>query len=172
MPRSRSCSRGSIRRKSYVRRSRSGRRSRVKSACVLDRGLPGKGPKTLPIPQRGVLSQFGYHGVKDIPDQKRHAALKRAVDAYGYRKTIGHLVLIANFTRNSDPAAYAIFKNDQQFLSNLYKNYKSRHGVQKTSKKRSLSRMGSKSRRGRRSRKLSCSGSKSRRSRRTRSRRH
>lgn len=166
MPRSRSCSRGSIRRKSYVRRSPSGRRSRVKSACIVDRGLPGKGPKTLPIPERGVLSQFGYSGVKDIPDYKRHSALKRAVDAYGYRKTIGHLVLIANFTRNSDPAAYAIFKNDQQYLSNLYKKYKSRHGVESLKKR---SRMGSRSYRSRRSRQLSWSGSKSRR---VKSRRH
>lgn len=160
-----SCSRGFIRRKSFERRSRSGRRSRVKSVCVMDRGMPGKGPKTLPIPERGVLSRFGYEGVKDIPDFKRQSALRKAIDAYGYRKTIGHLVLIANFTRRSDPAAYAIFRNDQKFVSDLYAKYKSRHGKEHYVSKSQKRRMGSK-------RKVSGCGMGSRHRRRSKSRSH
>lgn len=136
----RSCSRGSIRRKSYVRKSKSGKRTRVPSACIKDRGKPGKGPKILPIPERGVLSRYGYANVKDLPDQKRRAALKRAIDAYGHRKVIGHLVLIANYTRISDPSAYAIFKGDQEHVSRLYKELKSKSKSTRRSSLRSRSR--------------------------------
>lgn len=115
-----------------VRRSKSGRRSRVNYT------LSGQRPNILPVPERGVLSRFGYEGVKDTSDVQRHTALRRAIDAYGFRKTIGHLVLIANFTRRSDPAAYAIFHNDQQFVSDWYKKYKRSHlGSTRKSRRRS-----------------------------------
>lgn len=143
---SRSCSRGSIRRKSYNRRSRSGHRVHVKSTCIPDRGLPGHGPKILPIPERGVLSRFGYMNVKDTPEEKRHAALKRAINEYGHRKTIGHLVLISNLVHRSDPAAYAIFKRDQEWISAMYQDYKAKHGmglIVSSKKSRSRSRSGS-----------------------------
>ena len=81
----------------------------------------------LPIPHRGFLGQYGYHGVKYMPEAARHRALKRAIKGDGYRKTIGHLVLIANFTSRSDPAAYAIFKRDQEWVSMLYKKFKLNH---------------------------------------------
>lgn len=136
----RSCSRGSIRRKSYIRRSKSGKRTRVPSVCIKDRGKPGKGPKILPIPERGVLSRYGYANVKDMPDQKRRVALKRAIEAYGHRKVIGHLVLIANYTRISDPSAYAIFKGDQEHVSRLYKELKSKSKSTRRSSSRSKSR--------------------------------
>jgi ABC-type transporter MlaC component len=103
----------------------------------------------LPIPERGVLSRYGYANVKDMPDQKRRLALKRAVDAYGHRKVIGHLVLIANYTRISDPAAYAIFKSDQEHVSRLYKDVKSK-SHNKSHKRRSKSVSGSKRRKSRR----------------------
>ena len=81
----------------------------------------------LPIPHKGFLGQYGYQGVKLMPESKRHQALKRAIKGDGFRKTIGHLVLIANFTSRSDPAAYAIFKRDQEWVSMLYKKFKLNH---------------------------------------------
>ena len=85
--------------------------------------------RTLPIPKHGMLAKYGYHGVKFMPEEKRHTALKRAIKGDGYRKTIGHLVLIANYTSHSDPAAYAIFKRDQEWVSMKYKNFKLKHNL-------------------------------------------
>ena len=125
MPRSRS-----IRRRAYYRRSKSGHKVYVPSTRIPDHGLPGRGPKILPLPERGVLSRHAYHDVKSLPEERRHQALKRAVKESGHRKTIGHLVLIANYTSRSDPAAFAIFKRDQEWLSNVYRDYKAKHGVE------------------------------------------
>jgi len=115
-----------IRRKSYYRRSKSGKRIRVKSTLVVDRGLKGHGPKILPVPEKGALGRYGYHGVKYMTEAKRHTALKRAIKAYGHRKVIGHLVLVANYSHRTDPAVYAIFKRDQEWVSGKYKQYKSK----------------------------------------------
>ena len=80
--------------------------------------------RTLPVPHQGMLGRYGYHGVKFMPEIDRHRALKRAIKGDGYRKTIGHLVLISNYTSRSDPAAYAIFKRDQEWVSMMYKKFK------------------------------------------------
>ena len=79
----------------------------------------------LPTPHKGMLGQYGYHDVKFMTEVSRHRALKRAIRGEGFRKTIGHLVLISNYTSRSDPAAYAIFKRDQEWVSMMYKKFKS-----------------------------------------------
>jgi len=92
----------------------------------VDRGLPGKGPKTLPVPERGVLSRFGYYNVKTLPKMVRQRILKRIIKAYGPHKTISHLNLIANFTQRSDPAAHAIFRQDLHYVSAWLRAQKAR----------------------------------------------
>jgi hypothetical protein len=62
--------------------------------------------------------------VKTLGLPQRRAALLQAVQNYGFPKTIAHLVLIANYTRRSDPSAYIIFKTDQEFLSKMYNKQK------------------------------------------------
>lgn len=98
-----------------------------------------RSPRVLPIPVRGRLSRFGYFDVKDTPDKLRHRALKRAIKAYGHVPTIRHLVLIANYTRNSDPSAYAIFKSDQEWISHQYVKVKSKSRKSKSKKQKSKS---------------------------------
>ena len=130
----------SIRRRSYVRRTTSGRRVRVAASRIPDRGLPGRGPQILPLPERGALGRWGYHNIKRLTEEKRHQILRQAIREHGYRKTIGHLTLLANYTHRTDPAVYALFKRDQEWVSRQYVDFKARHGPEvyksKAAKKR------------------------------------
>jgi hypothetical protein len=70
------------------------------------------------------LSQFGYHDVKTLPVCVRQQYLRRAIKSLGFVPVIRHLTLVANFTHRSDPAAHAIFQNDQRWVSQVYKYMK------------------------------------------------
>lgn len=110
----RSCPRGKIRRKGYRRKDG----TRVKSACVPDKGKPGKTPiseRDLPKPKKGHLR--GWHANESA--SKRHAALKKWVRKTNCKKTIGKLTLLRNISpdRKVDRAAKADAKwlHDQDF---------------------------------------------------------
>ena len=44
-------------------------------------GVPGKGPKKIPIKERGALTRFGYSIHKST--RERRAALRKAIEKYG-----------------------------------------------------------------------------------------
>jgi len=79
--RSRKCPRGTIRRKGYTTK----RGVTVRSSCIKDRGLPGKGKRLFTL-KKGELSKHGYS--LKYAREKRHAALNKA------RKELSHATLV------------------------------------------------------------------------------
>jgi len=68
---------------------------------------------------RGKLTRYGYSASKSAIS--RHRALNKAVAKYGYAGTVGHLNLIANFTKHSQPKYHRIYRNDMHWLKSTYR---------------------------------------------------
>lgn len=131
-----SCPKGQIRRRSFVRKDG----TPVPGSCVTDRGLPGKGPKSLPLPKKhGFLSQYGYH--LDISSTERHKALEKALAKEDDLEVMRHLNLIRNLTAIGTPNKTKL-EQDVKFLSKKYKKSKSKSkvGGRRRSRKSSISR--------------------------------
>lgn len=114
------CHKGYILRKGYTRKTRSGKRVRVGTACIKDRGLPGKGFKGVgpgigPL-REGELSQFGYAGVAKLSVVQRHVALKKAVDKFGALSVFRKLNAVAVYTKYTSPVVSRIFKSDMAWI--------------------------------------------------------
>lgn len=141
------CPTGQIRRKGYMREygstvkrhgylaRRSGKIVRVypksrkifvKSRCIEDRGLPGKGVAALPgsksiveIPlKKGELTKFGYHAT--YPKTVRRDALRKAASAYGPLSLYHKLDAVAKLTSRQAPAASAIFARNRDWVRRTY----------------------------------------------------
>ncbi len=120
----RKCGRGKIYRKSYTRKStRSGRKTTVRGKCIRDVGAPGKGfrggPGIGPL-RSGELAKFGYAHVVSLPVNKRHAALTRAVKAYGSLGVWRKLNAVQVYTRRLSPASSKVFKADMDWVRGKY----------------------------------------------------
>lgn len=120
MPKSRSNGRTS----KAMQRSRTARSKRSRSSMVKRKNKSRRPMVRLPQPHKGLLTQFGYHNVKFLPEMQRRRKLRRAILELGDVPVIRHLTLVANFSHRSDPAAYAIFKRDQEWVSQQYKKQK------------------------------------------------
>jgi len=131
----RKCPPGEIRRKAYVRKYSTGVRERgftvkrgnqsyrayprsgsmiVKSACIKDKGLPGKGPDLFGTLKKGQLKKYGY--VYRQTRDARHAALRRAVKEYGPLDLFRKLDAVAKLTRRTVPEASRVFKSDREWV--------------------------------------------------------
>jgi hypothetical protein len=119
------CRPGYIRRRSYSKRHwKSGKKFKVPSSCIKDRGLKGKGPYILPRPTPGLLTQYGYSHIKSLTKSERRHALRKAIKVHGHNKIIKHLNLIANYIHRTNPTVYKLFKRDQRWISKMYKKSK------------------------------------------------
>lgn len=114
-----SCPPGKIRRIGYTRKNK----VRVKSACIKDRGAPGrwqtvKGILGIGKLKRGVLRSLGY----DHSDSAatRHAALDKAVRRYGRNSTVRKLNAISTYTKRTIPSASRIYKTDMHYVQKKY----------------------------------------------------
>lgn len=114
MASTRKCGRGQIRRASFTRRSKSGKRTRVASRCIRNMGAPGKGVQRIGTLKKGLLSKHGYK-VK-LGMSQRHTALKKAVAEYGALSVLRKLNAVAVYTHRTAPAASAIFKADMKWV--------------------------------------------------------
>lgn len=108
------CPRGQIMREAFTRKNG----TKVPATCVKDRGLAGKGPKTLPKPKKsGMLTKYGYS--LDKSATVRHSALNKAIAHDSYLEVLRHLNLIRNITATdsknkqklTDDLKYIIFRN-------------------------------------------------------------
>ena len=112
------CPKGSISRVSYTYlRKSTGKKVKVKSACIKSRGLRSLGVKTkrvLPTLKKGTLKQYGY-STKDS-DEKRHIALKKAVKAYGYSGVVKKLNAVKLLTKNTFPSTSRIYSKDLKYV--------------------------------------------------------
>ncbi len=117
--RTRSCPHGKILRASYTRHTKKGKRVHVSEQCIRDVGAPGKGlrdgPGIGPL-RKGELTQFGYEHVLKLSEKDRHAALTKAVEAYGPLSVWRKLNAVAVYTRRISPASSQIFKADMDWI--------------------------------------------------------
>jgi len=114
------CSRGTIRRNSYTRKSASGKKIYIPSSCSKDVGLPGKGFKGegpgIGQLEEGELSTFGYEHVVNMSTADRHSALTKAVKEYGWLTVFRKLNAVYVLTKNTSPAASIIFLRDRNWV--------------------------------------------------------
>lgn len=116
------CPPGKIRRVGYTAKRR-GKTFRVKSACVKDRGAPGRwrtvkamlgiGPL-----RKGELRALGYDHMNSA--NVRHSALDRAVRRFGRNKTIRKLNAIATYTKRTVPSRSRIYKTDMHYIQKKF----------------------------------------------------
>lgn len=93
----------------------------VKAACIKDRGLPGKGPRSgkgITLKRQGDLARYGYNAHKT--QQERHIALKKAIEVYGSLSVFRKLDAIAKLTMRTAPEAHHIFKADRNWVQKNY----------------------------------------------------
>jgi len=119
-----------IRRRGYTVRRKTGTHYRVypektrmavKSACIQDRGLPGKGPKEgkgIGKLEKGKLSRYGYS--YHDPWYKRHEALKKAVAAYTAQNVFHKLDAVAKYTMRTAPEASRVFTEDRNWVRSKF----------------------------------------------------
>ena len=113
------CPSGKIRRMGYTKRNG----SRVKSACIKDRGAKGRwqtvrrmmgiGPLS-----RGDLISLGYSHTKST--DARHEAIDKAVQKYGRNKTIRKLNAIATYSKRTAPSRSLVYKRDMHYVQKKY----------------------------------------------------
>jgi len=125
------CPKGTIRRRGYIRKPTASHTVRrgsklfiakqtkkqvyVRSSCIKDRGLAGKGTATPIGPLRkGDLIKYGYS--YRLPDSARHKALEKAVKAYGPLSTYHKLDAIAKLSSRIAPDASKIFMMDRDWV--------------------------------------------------------
>lgn len=82
-------------------------------------GAPGKGirdgPGIGPL-RKGELTRFGYEHVLKLSEKDRHAALTKAVEAYGSLTVWRKLNAVAVYTRRISPASSQTFKADMNWI--------------------------------------------------------
>jgi hypothetical protein len=93
----------------------------VQAACVKDRGLPGKGPRSgrgIGTLKKGELARYGYNYHKST--EERHAALRKAMDVYGPLSVYHKLDAITKYTVRTAPKAHEVFRADRDWV---YRNF-------------------------------------------------
>ena len=130
------CPKGEILRKGYYRKGHesylkhSGKTINVKGTyikpvCIIDRGKPGHGPKTLPPLGNEIhLSDYGYS--TKLSDKERHDALLRAARASDLLLVERRLNLARNY--QAYPIPKEIMTQDVNFLKNLYHKERNKYG--------------------------------------------
>lgn len=105
------CSRGTIYRVPYKRKTLSGKKIKIKGRCIKDRGLPGKGKQLFTLKQ-GTL--MGYHSF--MSPIMRHRILNKVIKKNGLLTTERKLNAIKLLTRNTVPKDSRIFSADIKWI--------------------------------------------------------
>lgn len=104
------CAKDEILKKGYTTK----KGTKVKSTCIKDLGLKGKGPKVIPPLKKGTITQFGYSS--NDTDVKRHNALKKAIKGLDKATVIHKLNAVAVLTANTNPQRSSTFKSDMEWV--------------------------------------------------------
>lgn len=91
---------------------------RVGPTCIKNRGAPGKGPAVIGPLKKGALTDKGYDSTESA--DQRHAALAKAVGAYGRLSTLRKLNAVAVLNKNTSPARSKTFKADRNWVKKTY----------------------------------------------------
>lgn len=87
------------------------------------------------IPDKGLLSRYGYTNVKRLSLKKRHESLRRSLRENKPLSIYRRLVALSTLTRNINPKLSKKFKKDSKFVKKT-KEYKNRNTKTKTSVKK------------------------------------
>lgn len=93
----------------------------VASSCIINRGLPGKGPREgegIGPLRKGALLKYGYS--YRLANSTRRAALKKAVNAYGPLSVYRKLNAVAKLSVRTAPDASFIFSKDRNWVRSSY----------------------------------------------------
>jgi hypothetical protein len=130
------CPPGMIERKEYARKystailqkgytTKKGKRyprkhslSYVGSKCIKNTGLPGKRKQSIGPLRKGELSKYGYSMMET--EEKRHTALKKAVEEYGALGVYRKLDAVAKLTARTIPNASKIYEKDKNWIEKKY----------------------------------------------------
>ena len=127
--------RQSYKRKAYQRKNgtfvkaANVRPSEVPPICINDRGTAGKGYKIPLVLEKGDLTSVGYIDVKNLSQDKRHTALKKANNRISnplslFRK----LIILSTMNKNTDPKLSQIFRNDAYWVKEKFGLMKTKPG--------------------------------------------
>ncbi len=109
------CPKGMIRRSAYTKKSG----VRVKSACVPDKGRPGKGGPVKVSLDEKHLGKYGYSLKKSSSARMR--AIQKAIKVKGARKVLSRLVLLRTYRKyNKKSAEYKKLDKDILHLREKY----------------------------------------------------
>ena len=97
------------------------RATRVRSACIRDRGEGTTGTRIGPL-KKGELIKYGYS--YRLSDKMRHEALVKAIKAYGPLETYRKLDAVAKLSKRVAPDASDIFAMDRDWVRNRLNNAK------------------------------------------------
>jgi hypothetical protein len=117
------CPTGFIKRNSYVRKTRKGKKILIPEQCIRNIGREGKGFRNGPgigTLRKGELSKFGYSNVQTMNLSDRRAALDKAIKAYGSLSVWRKLNAVHIYTRNLSPLTSKIFKDDMDWVRKTY----------------------------------------------------
>jgi len=92
--------------------------SYVGPKCVKDTGLPGKGVQSIGPLRKGELTKYGY-SISDS-EEKRHAALKKAIDKYGALGVYRKLDAVTKLTVRTIPEASKKWGKDRDWVKEKY----------------------------------------------------
>lgn len=112
------CPNGHIVRKSYTRKTKSGKTVRVPATCVKDKGRKGKTPKSqrvLPKLKKGGLGKYGYSNVKNLAAGVRRKALEKGIKKEGYAPIVRRLNVIRTYNKNN-LQLFKIFDSDMKWI--------------------------------------------------------
>ena len=86
--------------------------------CVKDVGLPGKGVQSIGPLRKGELSKYGYSITE--PEEKRHKALKKAIEEYGPLGVYRKLDAVSKLTVRTIPEASKKWAKDRDWVKEKY----------------------------------------------------
>lgn len=114
------CPKGFIKRSSFVRKTRSGRKKLVPEQCIKNVGALGKGlrsgaPGIGPL-RKGELAKYGYTNIAHMKVSDRHIALEKAIKEFGSLGVWRKLNAIHVYTRKLSPESSKKFKEDMDWI--------------------------------------------------------
>jgi hypothetical protein len=93
----------------------------VKAACIENRGLPGKGPRSgkgIGPLRKGELSKYGYKA--KASEVERHAALTKAAKELGGLSVYRKLDALAKLMSRTEPEYAKIFSSDRAWVRKTF----------------------------------------------------
>jgi hypothetical protein len=74
--------------------------------------------------RHGLLAKFGYSHVTSLTQSQRHAALQKAVKAYGALSVFHKLNAIYVYSKKTAPISSKLFKTDRDWIGATYIKHK------------------------------------------------